>query len=151
MKNVVQRIFTEKLNYSIPNSKLLKVHRVGRKVSPPNIDKRSILIELPDNETKKDLIASSRRVRADGIYVQENLSPVRKSIMYVLRKAKRDFPNKVSGCASIDGNVYAWIKTGNTAGSRDIRMQVNDYVKLEKFCTEIISTSLNDYAPDLSN
>ena len=91
--------------------------------------------------------------------------------MYVLRKAKKDFLDIVSGCNSMDGigNVYAWVleyflsrsdlneliniiesfaPNGNAPGARASRMQIDNYKKLSNFCAEVIISSVSAYISD---
>ena len=70
--------------------------------------------------------------------------------MYVLRKAKKEFPTKVSGCTSLNRNVYVWIKSPNpnAANASDTRMMVNTYASLDKFCTQTIESTVSHFIGD---
>lgn len=145
-KSVVIGIFREKLQLNIPPHDITVSHRIGKR-NLDNTDKRSILVKLARNEIKNDILTACKTRKPERIYINENLSPARNTIMYVLRKAKKDFPNIVSGYNSMDGNVYAWINPPNmnASGARASRMQINDYNKLSHFCTEIINSSVSTY------
>ena len=121
--------------------------RIGKKPPVPNPDKRSILVKLSSEETKKKLFDASKSLKPQDVYLREDLTKTRNSILYVLRKAKQYAPEVVSGCTSIDGNVYAWLKAPNPT-ARDSRMEVNTFAKLDKFCTDILKQPPSTFAPD---
>ena len=110
--------------------------------------KEFFLVKLVDEDTKHDIISCNKSVRPNGIYINDNLTPIRRLILYVLRKAKKDFPNIVTGCSSINGDLFVWIKSNNA--SRDRRLLVNNFKTLDKFCSEIIDTTVANYLPDFS-
>ena len=146
--NVVTALLRNTFSSSVSPSNIVKCHRIGQKPRPGSgtQDRRSIVMKLADSDIKNDLITSSKRVKADGVFICENLSPIRKSIMYVLRRAKREFPDIVSGATSINGNVFVWIKSRNA--SRDTRMLINNYNSLDRFCTEIINSTMSHFIQD---
>ena len=47
----------------------------------------------------------------DDLYINEVLTPTRNTIMYVLPKAKKDFPVLVSGYCTNEGSMHVWCKT----------------------------------------
>ena len=148
-KTVVIDMLRDKLHLNINPNDIGISHRIGkRNVNAPDL--RSILVKLSTNEAKQNIMNACKTAKPERIFINENLSPARNSIMYVLRKAKKDFPDIVSGCNSMDGNVYAWIKppNGNAPGARASRMQINDYKKLSNFCTEVINSSVSAYISD---
>ena len=84
-------------------------HRIGkRNVNAPDL--RSILVKLSTNEAKQNTMNTCKTAKPERIFINENLSQARNSIMYILREAKKDFPCIISGYNSMDGYVYAWIK-----------------------------------------
>ena len=152
ISNTVSDLFRNSFRLSTPPTGIVKCHRIGKKPRPEVPDRRNILVKLSDEDTKNDLIATSKRIRADGIYLNESLSPIRKTIMYVLRKAKKEFPTKVSGCTSLNGSVFVWIKppNPNAANATDTRMMVNTYSSLDKFCTQIIESTVSHFIGESS-
>ena len=145
---VIQGIFRDNINYNLPSEKIVKCYRIGKKPSQPNVDRRSFLVKLTDENTKLDLISTNKANRPNGIYVNENLTAVRRSILYVLRRARKDFSHLISGCNSINGDVYVWIKS--TDRSRDRRIMVNTFRKLDLVLSEMVDTSVSNYLPDVS-
>ena len=81
-----------------------------------------------------------------SFFANENLTPRRNTIMYVLRKIKKLHPTVVKGYASYDGKVYAYISPlGPSPGGRDVRVPVNTHASLMKFCDEIVKLPLNNF------
>ena len=69
-------------------------------------NKKSIVVKFCRRDIKNDLVTASRRSKPDQFFVNECLTPQRQTISYVLRRAKQEFPNIVSGSSSFDGKVY---------------------------------------------
>lgn len=140
---VVRELIKDKLKLNIAQSDISTCHRLGRKSVSQRPDKRTIALKLCRRDLKKDIISACRQLRPK-MFVNESLTPIRNTIMYGLRKAKRDHPDKISGCSSIDGRVMVWIKPLNesTPGARDTRMFVNSREKLELLCSDILKVPL---------
>ena len=77
----------------------------------------------------------------------ESLAPIPNTIMFVLRRAKRMFPKKISGYNANYGNVYVWMKPYNPSaiGARDTRALINTRQGLEVFCTTTLGIPLTDF------
>ena len=138
------------LRTNIQSEEIVKAHRVG-KPKHPNQDRRSIVVKFQSCDKKKEILTNVKSIKPPGLYFNEDLTPQRNSIMYVLRKAKVLFPEKISGCKAIDGNVFIWTKDQvgpRLAGTRDTRIKVNSYSKLSSVCTEIIGKSVGEFLPD---
>ena len=55
---------------------------------------------------KVDILNAARQVKPENFFVNECLTPTQKAIGYVLRKAKKEFPNIVSGSTTFDGKHF---------------------------------------------
>ena len=62
------------------------------------------------------------------VTLDENLTPTRNSMLFVLRKAKREIVNIVSGCRSLDDKVFMWIRPSNpqAVGAKDTRNSIQN-------------------------
>ena len=60
--------------------------------------------------TKLDLLSSACRKKADNSFVNESSTPIAHIISYVLRKAKQQHPDNISGSTTFDGKNYVWVK-----------------------------------------
>ena len=108
-------------------------------------DNRNIQMKFSSTDIKKEIFQSSKANRPEGLYVREYLTPTRNSIFYVLRKGRREFPTFIKGCRFIDGRIYAWIPPPNpqARGEKDVRMPVNTFTKLDKFCQQVLHSLMH--------
>jgi len=74
------------------------------------------------------------------------LMPVKGINMFVLRAARKKFPNKILNCRSFGGNVTIFMNRGSSSLEQDgsQRVIVNSREKLEQLLTEELSTTIND-------
>ena len=140
---VLITLVQEKLNVVVPNDSILVSHRVGPKPTS-GADRRTIIAKLSHHDLKEDLLKAARTVKPDRLYINESLTPLRRTIHYVLRKARKKFPAKISGVITADGKVIVYVKPArpNLRNTRDTKFSLNTREKLEKFCNEILSTPL---------
>ena len=149
--SVVRDLIRNTLRVNIAPNEIVKAHRIGKMPQGEDVtDKRSIFVQFISKDKKVEVFDAIKAIKPNGLYLNENLSPTRNSIMYVLRKVKKDFPDKVSGCRSIDGNVYVWVKPPNPSAhdARNARMQVNSFQKLDKFCNDVINSTVSNIIPN---
>ena len=151
--NTIRSMLQTKFQLEVPLTSIVAARRLGSRnpSSQPQADKRSLLATFVDVEKRNDVLISCKRSRVDGIFVKEDLTSTRNSIMYILRRAKRDFPDKISGCSSRNGNVYVYVKGNSQNASNENRSQrilVNTFARLDKFCTETLARPLSDYCPN---
>ena len=156
-ENLVSELLSRQLKLRLQPDDVISAQRIGNKPSTRTSegfssqvqDKRSILVKFSRNDCKKDILTSSRKVKPKDLFIRENLTTMRNSILFVLRKARREFPDIISGCSSIDGNVYAWVKPSIAGvGQRDNRHRVNTYKKLDTFCQTILSRAVSEFVED---
>ena len=139
---LVRNVFKEKLRLEIATSDISTAHRLGKR-SQASDHKPSIIIKLCRRDIKRDIFsASKQQIQSPGrIFVNESLTPLRSTIFYALRRMKRDHPNIIKGCTTIDGKViivFTAAPPSASAHSRDVRHLVNSREKLELFCSEYI-------------
>ena len=144
---VACRIFREKLSLNLRPDDISVAHRFGGKPNSQKADHRSLIVKFSRRSTKLDVISSSRTKKCTDLYVNEFLTPQRQTIAYVLRKAKKECPNIVSGSSSIDGKNFVWIKSPNPSvpGARDIRQCVTNHSRLVEFCENVLKKPLSSF------
>ena len=149
---VVHKLLKDKYNLNVPLTDLLSAQRLGNRLNPTSANKK-ILVKLASTDLKNDVFQASKTMRPEGLYMYENLTPTRNSILFVLRKAKREFSDIVSGCRSLDGKVFVWIRPPNpqAVGAKDTRISVNSFRKLDKFCLETLKKSTAEFVPNWTN
>lgn len=142
---IVCDVIKEKLRLNFQTDILSIAHRVGKKPDKQGPDRRKIVVKLCRREVKSDLTNACRQLKPPNLFVNESLTPVRSTIMYVLRKAKRAFPEKVAGCNSSDGKVFVWVRPPNPNAPlpRNSRMTINTHQRLVEFCSGILNTELS--------
>ena len=104
---IVQTLICTKLGVNVGSEDVSVAHRLGKKPSE-GVDRRSIIFKLCRRETKSDILKACRS-KKPPFYINESLSPIRGSIMYVLRKARLDYPSKFGRCFSEDGNIRIFV------------------------------------------
>ena len=145
-EQIVQKLLEDELNYKISPSDVSISHRIGPKKNSQQRSARSIIVKFCRRESKMDVISCARRAKPTDLYINESLIPQRQTVHFALRNARRKFPAKITGCSTIDGSVYAWIKPP-ASGARDVRVKINTIEKLEDFCQKELDTPLAEILP----
>ena len=145
--NLVRDLVAQKLQLNISSSEISVAHRLGQRPQSQMVDKRPIIAKFCRRDMKRDILTASRRNRAEGLYVNENLTPKRRNIFNVLRRMRKSHPGIVKGVTTYDGRVYAFTKPINPAATnpRDQRHLISDQVMLTNFCREFIKSSLDEF------
>lgn len=143
-------IVKNKVGINVKPSDISTAHRLGRKSSTQAPDKRSLIVKLCRRELKHDLMKACKTVRPNNIYINENLTKTRSTALYAIRQAKKKYPEKISGCSSFDGRVYAWIKPPSADG-RSSKMLVNSRERFSELCVNILKCSPSEVFNDWPN
>lgn len=139
----VKNIVKEQLKINLALSDISTAHRIGKKTETQQPDRRNIIVKMCRRDLKNDILHQCREQKPD-LFVNEHLTPSRNTIFYVLRKMKKDFPNKIAGCNTIDGKVFAWIKSKNK-DERNTRVLVNTHLKLEDISRKVLGKELTTF------
>ena len=147
--NLACDLLKTKLNLEVSPSNISTGHRLGNRSAAQGEDRRPIILKFCRREIKNDITSSCRTMKPENFYANENLTPTRSKILYVLRQAKKRHPNKIASCKSIDGKVLAWVKPPrpDAPGARNTRVSLNTKASLEKFLHDILETSLSNIYP----
>ena len=139
---VLSRVLLDKLKYKLPKDSVSISHRLGP-IPTRGEDRRSIIAKLCRRDLKTDILKAAKTVKPENLYINESLTPVRRTIHYVLRKARKKYPEKITGISTLDGKVIVYVKPNRAnRNSRDIKFIINSRAKLDKFCNDILSTPL---------
>ena len=143
-KCVGEKILKDALKINLPEHSITRAVRIGPKPTNTNTDRRSILLSFSTSDMVQDVIKTAKTVRPDKLYMNENLTPTKHKIMQTLRKCRRLYGEKVSGCSSRYGRVCVWIKPPNShvEGARNSRMFINSISELTDFCLKVLNVSL---------
>ena len=143
----VRNLFKDKLNVVVSEGDISVSHRLGAKMNSQRQDKRSFIVKFCRRSTKTDLMASARKKKPANFFVNECLTPTQRAIGYVLRKAKREFPNIVSGSTTFDGKHFVWVKSPNpdARGARDSKQPISSYERLKTFCNQVLGKPVDHF------
>lgn len=143
--DIVKRLMRDKLHLQTSEDDILTAHRIGKPPANKGPDNRHILVKLAKHATKEEILSACRHHKPN-FSANECLTPTRNTIFYVIRKLKKEFPQKVTGCGTRDGKVFVYIK--NKVNEDATRHIVNTKVKLRDICTKTLSTNMNNYVKD---
>ena len=145
--NITREILQSKLKLVIPASEFNTAHRLGARPDGRTPDKRNIIVKLCRRETKRNIIICSKKTRDTNLFVNEILTPTRRTIFNTVRRIKTNHPDIVKGCATFDGRVFAYTKPPTSAptGTRDVRHLVNSHAQLVKFCQDYVKKPLETF------
>lgn len=148
-KFAISNLLRSKLNYELPVSSILSANRLGSRPATQMPDKRNMLVKLIDFSLKKDVLVACKQIKPPNLFANDDLPPLKHKILFALRRAKREFPAKISACGSLDGKVYALLKSPNNAGN--IRIFINTLHRLDDFFTRELKVSYVELIGDGSN
>ena len=149
--DIITNLVKTHLNFhEFSPSEISVSHRLTDKDSSNKSDRSPIIVKLCRRNTKIDILNRARKKKPDNFFVNEHLTPMQATISFVLRKAKRDFPDLVSGSTTFEGKNFVWIKAPNPAarGAHDTRLKVSNHRRLNEFCTKTLKKPLSDYVPE---
>ena len=144
---IVRGMLRDTLSYNVSMQDISVAHRLGSKPKHQRADKRNLIVKFCKRNIKNDILAAGRRVKPAGLYLGESLTPQRQSIAYVLRKARRERPDIISGTYTSEGSVIVWVKPPNPSapGAKNLRNTINTVHRLEEFCTKALGKPISHY------
>ena len=124
-------------------------HRLG-KPRPGSQDKRSMIVKLVRRENKRTIFNACRIKKPVNLFFNESVSRTRSSILYVLRKASKDFPTKFGSCTTEDGNIKIRLPTPEDP-SKFTKETVNTRHALDILLRTRINADSSKYNPTWSS
>ena len=165
-KNVVSELFKCKLKLNCAENDIVSATRLGPKPRSQKPDRRSILVTTSNRGTKQGIMSACKTVKP-SFYVNENLTARRRTILYALRKIKKEHRDKIKGLTTFDGKVCVYIPSdvatpadsrtsgngasasgthgGTHVGTRDKKLLVNTHAGLVRFCNDVIKVPLDTF------
>ena len=142
----IRKLASEKLQVNFDPREVSTAHRLG-KLHTSGVDKRSIIVKFCRRDLARNLCSAARSKRPDGIFINETLTPLRRKLLFTLRQVKKAHPDKLSGCTSIEGKVYAYTKPSPNSppNTPNIRTLVNSHEHLAAFCQGFIQQPLENF------
>ena len=139
---LIAKALKDKLKISITENDLSVAHRLGPIPPGPGADGRKVIVKFVRRETKNYVMKAAKLNRNAGVYVNDCLTPLKRSLFYTARKMKRTNANVIKGCSTFDGKVFIYT-AGSTSGSRDIRHLIDSRESLAKFCRDYLKKELD--------
>ena len=135
----------DQLRLEFSSNDISSAFRLGKAPKTQKSDKRNIIVKLCRKDLKRDILSACRQMKPK-FYANESLTPLRSTILYVLRKMRRLHNNRIRGCSSIDGKVCAWVRPqGAQVATRDVRVFINNRDKLASFCKQHTGEELSKF------
>ena len=127
-------------------------HRLGKPPSPNAPDRRDLIAKFVIRDQKHKVYSEARIKKIAGLYVNESLTPVRKSISFALRNMKKsaDLNGLVTGTTTHNGRVFVFHKPSRTAPkeARNLKTEINSMEQLSSFCVGFLQEPLSKFLPD---
>ena len=150
-KFIVLEQIREHLRLELAIEDILMAHRVGVKPKIQGEDKRNIVFKLSNRDVEQNILKYCSVVKPKKFYINESLTPLRNTILYVMRQAKKKHPSVINSCNSSDGSVVAWLHSASaSAKTKYWKIIINTMKQLDLFLQEELNmkeTSFNDTWP----
>jgi len=130
---VVQDVISRILKIKLSGDDIVSANRIGKKPATQSPDHRKILVKFAHRDIKMDLLGACRTLKPSGLYLNEDLIPVRAEVQFSLRKLKRKSPQLIAYVGSQNGSVFLWQKASQP-GASNTKIFINSMAKLEEFC-----------------
>ena len=72
-------------------------------------------IKLCNRDVNENIFKCCKVVKPQKFYINESLTPLRNTILYVMRQAENKQPSEINSCNSSDGGVVAWLHAASAS------------------------------------
>ena len=106
-----------------------------------------MVFKLYGRDIKRDIMTACREMKPP-FYINESLTPIRSTILFVLQKARSKLSQKIGSCKSFGGGVTAFIPDSINIGSgrpRYRRVVVNTKSALDEFLNKQVSSTSEEF------
>ena len=146
---IVRNLIKEQTRLILKEEDISIAHRLGRRPDSSQQDRRSIIFKLCRRDLKRD-IRDACKQHKPNFFVNEHLTPTRGTIMFVLRKAKQQNPDKIGVARSQEGNVTVLVPADGDAG-RSRRVSCNTRASLDQLLREQLNVSSDKFVKNWPN
>lgn len=150
---LVQNLLKDQFDIEINKHDINITHRLGPiKASTPK--QRNIYVKFVRRDVKRRVVQKSRELgkekgKNSPLHANESLTPLRRKIHNTLRQMKKDVPDLVKGCTTLEGKVFVF--TPPVPGTaRDQRHFISDWDTLQDFCRDFIKQPLDNFLQNFS-
>ena len=106
-------------------------------------DSRGLMLKLRDVNTKQDMQSACRTLRPADLYANDDLTPTRANLLYLLRRAESKSNGRIVACGSLNGTVYALFSPLSDS-ARKQKVFINTMDRLESLCERELGVSIVD-------
>ena len=148
--NTARQVIKDKIKFELNPADISVCHRLGPKPVNQSPDNRPLVVKLCRRDIKRQILFA-KRDNADPartLFVNESLTPKRRTIMYTLRQIKKAHPNIVTGCNTLEGRCFAYTKMPTSlpnSRAHDRKHVINTHSALIDFCREFVKKPLDDF------
>ena len=135
--NTAVECIRNRLGVEISLNDIDVAHRLGRPQAASE-DRRSMIVKLTRRENKQKIFTACRLRKPTNLFFSESVSKTRSTIMYVLRKARKDYPRVFERYRTEDGNVRVFMPRPGVQDGME-KITVNTRRQLE----ELLKTRAN--------
>ena len=114
-KFIVREQIREHLRLELAIEDISMAHRIGVKPKIQGEDKRYIMFKLCNRDVKQNILKSCKIVKPKKFFINETFTPLRNTILYVMRQAKNKHRIVINSCNSSDGSVAAWLHAASAS------------------------------------
>ena len=126
-------LFSRLMNFKLDSGCVVTAYRLGAKPMSQAPDRRRIMLKLQGSEMKRDIIQACRTTKPSGLFLNDDLTHVRATVLYALRRIRKRYPEKIDYCGSRNGKVFIWKKSGS---GQSMKVFINSLDQLKKICDE---------------
>ena len=147
--SIVRKLIRDDLGLNL-DPLISTAHRLGKPpASDTSPDKRDIIVRFCQRDTKFKVYSSGRQQKIRGLYVNESLTPTRRSIHFALRKIREKHSTLVTGISTHNGRIFVYTKAAPNAPpeSASLKTELNTIEALSSFCDNFIKEPLPNFLP----
>ena len=122
-------------------------HRLPSRNGEDDRNKKPIIAKFVRRETKHKILRACRIRQPKDIFFNESVSRTRSTILYILRRVKKDLPGRISSVKTEEGNVKVFTPPAQTGGAY-IGTVINTRCKLDDFLMTKFNFRSTKYVSD---
>ena len=116
-------------------------HQISVEPKIQRENKRNIMFKLCNRDVKQNISKNCKVVKPKKFYINESLTPLRNTILYVMRQVKKKHPSVINICNSSDGSVVAWLHAASaSAKTKYWKIIINTKKELDLFLQQELNS-----------
>ena len=136
-------MLNKELKLNLTSSDISSAHKLGPKPFGPGQDSRKMIVKLCRRDVKRNIMAAARKEKVRGLYVNDCLTPLKRSLHFSARKMMKRHKNVIRGCTTIEGRVILF--TAGIDNGKDVRHRIDTWDNLKEFCRKFLKEPLDNF------